>query len=108
MACPGVSAAANGSKNGEVLPVTAASERLQKMTLRAINEQTDAIREQTAAINRLAEINLQMVEALADEGAGDDTPPAHYLDGTPRHTGGYQPAPSPMHSLPGKPPPKEL
>ncbi|WP_445621338.1 hypothetical protein ACUN8C_05895 [Kushneria sp. Sum13] len=88
--------------------MTASSEHFQKMILNAIREQTAAIQEQTSAINRLAEINLQMVEALADEGTGDDTPPAHYLDGTPRHTGGYQPAPSPMHSLPEKPPPREL
>lgn len=88
--------------------MTASSERFQKMILNAIREQTEAVQEQTAAINRLAEINLQMVEALADEGTGDDTPPARYLDGTPRHVGGYQPDPPPMHSLSEKPPPREL
>ncbi|WP_299259761.1 hypothetical protein [uncultured Kushneria sp.] len=88
--------------------MTASSERFQKMILNALREQTEAIREQTASINRLAEINLQMVEALADEGAGNDAPPAHYLDGTPRNSGGYQPDPPPMHSLPEKPPPREL
>lgn len=88
--------------------MTASSERFQKMILNAIREQTESIKEQTAAINLLAEINLQMVEALADEGTGDDTPPARYLDGTPRHMGGYQPDPPSMRSLSEKPPPKEL
>lgn len=89
--------------------MTVSSERFQKMILNAIREQTAAVQEQTAAINRMAEINLQMVEALADEGTGDDTPPAFYLDGTPRRdTAGYQPDPIPRHLSHEKPPPREL
>ncbi len=46
----------------------------------------DAIRQQTAAINRMAESNMALVAAMAEaEGMNDDedAQPGSYLDGTP-------------------------
>ncbi|OHV13007.1 hypothetical protein [Kushneria phosphatilytica] len=41
-------------------------------------------RRQTAAIENLTEVNLKLVEALAEESEQeDDTEPSRYLDGTP-------------------------
>ncbi|MDQ2325000.1 hypothetical protein RBI98_09405 [Citrobacter koseri] len=53
----------------------------------ALNEQTTAQREQTEAINRLAESNMALcdviIQSLADE--LDETPePQTYLSGKPR------------------------
>jgi len=43
----------------------------------------EAIRQQTAAINRMAESNMALVAAMAEaEGLDDDQEPTTYLDGS--------------------------
>lgn len=63
------------------------NEQLANELIAALNEQTTAQREQTEAINRLAESNMALcdaiIQSLADE--LDETPEQQtYLSGKPR------------------------
>lgn len=48
-----------------------------------MSELIEAIRQQTAAINRMAESNMALVAAMAEaEGLDEDQEPTTYLDGS--------------------------
>lgn len=65
---------------------------LLELLLSALQAQTQALVEQTEAINRLADSNQALVSIVLDEhggGADDEVAPlGRYMDGTPIRDGG--------------------
>jgi|LGVF01.2.fsa_nt_gb hypothetical protein len=48
-----------------------------------MKELIDAIKEQTEAINALADSNMALVACLVDEQADEEDQPPRFMDGTP-------------------------
>lgn len=48
-----------------------------------LTEMLGELRQQTKALNLLVETNVQLLEALGDEGMAEDETPRTYLDGSP-------------------------
>ncbi|MDZ5601725.1 hypothetical protein SJI00_02890 [Pseudomonas sp. RP23018S] len=57
---------------------------LLQQILHQQQEQTKLMRTQNNLLQAISDQNLTLIDALADEADDDpDSPPAHYLDGTP-------------------------
>lgn len=73
---PGV----NGSRSGETLHMSERLSYLESLLTQVLTEQ----KQQTAILNRMAEQQLLLIQALADEDDEDpDAMPSTYMDGTP-------------------------
>lgn len=83
----GVAVGVNGKKSGRKLPM---NEQQVNALIAALNEQTAAQREQTEAINHLAESNMALCDVIIQSLAGEEdvqAEPKTYLSGKPVRQG---------------------